>query len=415
MSEKIQTLRGMKDHIADDAEKLQKIMDIAADTVRLYGFHEIITPIMEKLSVFKRSLGESSDVVSKEMYVFQDRSETEICLRPENTASVVRAFIENGLTQKLPQKFFYRGPMFRYERPQKGRLRQFHQIGVETLGAHEAQTDAEIIALGLHFLQKLGVADKTTLELNSLGDRESRKKYRDALVQYFSSFKNDLSFDSQKRLVENPLRILDSKDENDKKIIQDAPLLSHFLNKESRHFFDKLQDFLTQLDIAYTHNETLVRGLDYYCHTAFEFTTKELGAQGTVLGGGRYDGLVSMMGGEDIAGIGFAAGVERLVMLTDLPPARNTCISLAAFHEEKEKEAFCLAHALRHEGYEVDYYYHSSLKKRLKHANNIHAAWFVILEDQEKEDHYYSVKSMKDGQQFHIAKDALFSFFAKNA
>src|SRR2546423_2209835 len=261
-------------------------------------------------------------MVAREMYTFTDRGGEEGTLRPETTAGVVRALLSNGLTQSTPLKFFYSGPMFRYERPQKGRFRQFHQIGVELLGVAQPQADIEVIALGQRILKELGIADRVVLELNTLGDPASRAGYRNALVGYFSGRHSELSEDSRRRLERNPLRILDSKDPGDQRLAAEAPDFAEYLNEASGEFFTRVRDGLDQLGIAYRLNPRLVRGLDYYSHTAFEFVTADLGAQGTVMGGGRYDGLVEMMGGPALSGVGWAAGIERLSMLiaeTPLP------------------------------------------------------------------------------------------------
>ena len=285
-----------------------------------YGYAEVATPIFEFTEVFARTLGETSDVVTKEMYSFTDRGGEALTLRPEYTAGVARAFISGALGQNLPVKLFCSGPMFRYERPQKGRLRQFHQIDVEVIGAPEPLADVEVIALGAQILRALGLAEHVRLELNTLGDPESRQAYRDRLVGYLSAYRDRLSPDSQARLERNPLRILDSKDEGDREILKGAPTLDASLNEASKAFFAGVRAGLDALGIAYAINPMLVRGLDYYTHTAFEFTTDRLGAQGAVLAGGRYDGLVAAMGGPDTPGIGWAAGVERLAMLLDETP-----------------------------------------------------------------------------------------------
>ena len=281
------------------------------------------TPMFEFSQVFKRTLGDTSDVVTKEMYTFVDKGGDEITLRPENTAGVARSFISEGLSQNVPVKFFYSGPMFRYERPQKGRLRQFHQIGVELIGVEQVQADLEIIACGARVLDELGVLGETLLELNTLGDGESRDHYRQVLVSYFEKYAKDLSPDSQDRLQRNPLRILDSKNERDREIVADAPVFEHFLNESSASFFAALRDGLDALEIAYSLNPRLVRGLDYYCHTAFEFTTQVLGAQGAVIAGGRYDGLIGMMGGREPPGVGWAGGIARLARLCGDPSCRG--------------------------------------------------------------------------------------------
>jgi histidyl-tRNA synthetase len=313
----------MHDLLPQDHLKHAFVIEKAKDIAASYGFAQMATPLMEFKEVFKRTLGDVSDIVTKEMYEIADRGGESLVLRPEGTAGVVRAVLSNGLTQSLPLKYFYAGPMFRYERPQKGRMRQLHQIGVELFGVAEPIGDVEVISLAFDILKKLGLTHRTILELNTLGDEESRTRYRDMLVTYLKDHEAALSSDSQIRLHKNPLRILDSKDEGDKKILKDAPLLTGSLNAFSKERFEKIQEGLASLNIPFKLNPHLVRGLDYYCHTAFEVTTTELGSQGTVLAGGRYDGLVETMGGPSIPGVGWGGGIDRLAMMLmdeDLPP-----------------------------------------------------------------------------------------------
>ena len=317
---KLQPVRGTHDLLPDQALAFRRVVDAARMVAGRYGYREMATPIFEFSEVFKRTLGDTSDIVTKEMYTFTDRSGAEVTLRPEGTAGVARAVISGGLAQHMPLKYFYAGPMFRYERPQKGRLRQFHQIGVELLGVAEPIGDVEIIALGAAILDELGVAERTTLELNTLGNTESREAYRGVLVDYFEARRDELSEDSLSRLTRNPLRILDSKDPGDRAVVAEAPLLGDSLDALSADFSASVQAGLDRLGIVYDLNPRLVRGLDYYCHTAFEFTTDSLGAQGAVIAGGRYDGLVGQMGGPETPGIGWAGGIERLSMLAGEPP-----------------------------------------------------------------------------------------------
>jgi len=281
----LQPVRGTQDLLPDAARRHRQVSEAARATAALYGFDEIVTPIFEFTEVFARPIGEHTDIVAKEMYSLKDRGGEDLSLRPENTAGVVRAVLSNGLTQSTPLKFFYSGPMFRYERPQKGRFRQFHQIGVELLGVAQAQADIEVIALGRRILDRLGVGDRVVLELNTLGDPESRTAYRAALVDYFAAHRARLSEDSRRRLDTNPLRILDSKSEEDLRINTDAPPFDRYLNEGSRDFFAAVRDGLDRLGIECRLNPRLVRGLDYYAHTVFEFVTTDLGAQGTVLAG----------------------------------------------------------------------------------------------------------------------------------
>ena len=289
---KIQNVRGTYDLYGDAKKKTKQVTRIGESVVEKYGFEEIETPIFEFTEVFARNLGDTSDIVTKEMYCFEDRGGESLTLRPEGTAGAIRAFVSNGMQQNLPLKLYYQGPMFRYERPQKGRQRQFTQFGVELLGADTPQADVEVIAMAYEFLEKLGLQGQVTVEINSLGDTESRNTYREKLVNYLRQHYDELSEDSKNRLERNPLRVLDSKEECDKIVVENAPLYADSLNEASRTFFAKVLAGLDRLGIKYRVNNRLVRGLDYYTHTVFELVTDKLGAQGTVLAGGRYDGLV---------------------------------------------------------------------------------------------------------------------------
>src|ERR1700722_18578613 len=318
----LQPVRGTQDLLPDAARRHRQVSETARAAALLYGFDEIVTPIFEFTEVFARPIGEHTDIVSKEMYTFTDRGDDKVTLRPENTAGVVRAVLSNGLTQSTPLKFFYSGPMFRYERPQKGRYRQFHQIGIELLGPSVPLADAEVIAAGWQILNELGIAQDVVLNINTLGDAESRANYRAALVDYFTRHEASLSADSKMRLDKNPLRILDSKDEGDQALVADAPVIYAHLTEEAAAFYSELKTALTAFGVPFTENPRIVRGLDYYNHTAFEFVTTALGTQGTVLAGGRYDGLVEQMGGPKVPGVGWAAGIERLSMLIEAPAIR---------------------------------------------------------------------------------------------
>ena len=372
-----------------------------------YGYAEVATPIFEFTEVFKRTLGDSSDIVTKEMYTFESRSGEEITLRPEGTAGIVRALISGGLGQNLPLKFFYQGPMFRHERPQKGRLRQFHQFGVELLGVGAPLGDIEVIAMAAQILDALGVGESTTLEINSLGDPQSRKAYRDVLLGYLSDLKDKLSEDSRNRLAVNPLRVLDSKDEGDKRVLADAPLFSDYLTGEAAEFFSAVTAGLDELGIAYALNPKLVRGLDYYCHTAFEFTTEALGAQGTVLAGGRYDGLVSAMGGAETPGVGWAAGIERLAMLIADAPGAQRPIAVVPVGGGAETAAFNLAQELRRDGFTVDIGYGGNLSRRMKRANKLRARLAVILGEDEIRAGTVTVRDLDTGEQEEVALGGL--------
>jgi len=395
----LQPVRGTHDLLPEDGRKHRFIIDTARDLSARYGYEEIATPIFEFTEVFKRTLGDTSDVVTKEMYTFADRSGDMITLRPEGTAGVARALISGGLSQNLPLKFFYTGPMFRHERPQKGRLRQFHQIGIELLGVAAPLGDVEIIALGAHILDALGVLSSTKLELNTLGDNESRDAYRAVLVDYFKGHFDKLSEDSRERLERNPLRILDSKDAGDRALVADAPVFDEYLTPAARDFFTQVRDGLDRIGIAYTLNPRLVRGLDYYGHTAFEFTTDALGAQGTVLAGGRYDGLVATMGGPATPGVGWAAGIERLAMLTEGAAAAPCPVAVIPVGAAAEAVALELTHKLRRAGIAADLGYSGNLSRRMKRANKLGARRAVILGDDELAQGVATLRNMETGEQ----------------
>ncbi len=397
--EKIQNVRGTYDLYGAAKRKAKKVIATASAVVEKYGFEEIETPVFEFTEVFSRNLGDTSDIVTKEMYCFEDRGGESLTLRPEGTAGVVRSFISEGMQQNLPVKLYYAGPMFRYERPQKGRQRQFTQFGVEMLGVATPQADIEVIAMAYEFLENLGLAGAVTVEINSLGDAESRKSYREKLVAYLKQHYDELSEDSKARLEKNPLRVLDSKEECDKKIVENAPLYADSLNEESARFFKEVLQGLDLLGIKYRVNNRLVRGLDYYSHTVFELTTDKLGAQGTVLAGGRYDGLVAQMGGGDVPGIGWACGVERLSMLLDkdIEPARP--VAVIPVGDDAAEMALKIAYDLRKAGFRVEHGYSGNLKKRMIKANKANAYKAVIIGSEELAAGNVTVKDLDSGKQ----------------
>jgi histidyl-tRNA synthetase len=403
----LQPVRGTRDILPDEMRRHRVVVETARAVAARYGYHEMSTPVFEFTEVFKRTLGETSDVVTKEMYTFAIGEGEEVTLRPEATAGVARALISGGLTQSLPLKVFYTGPMFRHERPQKGRYRQFHQIDVELLGVAEPLADVEVIALGADILAALGLGEHTTLELNTLGDPESRKAYRAALVDYFSAYRDQLSDDSRDRLTRNPLRILDSKDKGDRRLIADAPLFGDYLNQQSQDFFAKVLEGLDLLGIGYTLNDRLVRGLDYYTHTAFEFTTTALGAQGTVLAGGRYDGLVETMGGPSVPGIGWAAGVERLSLLLAEPPLAPRPIAVVPVGEAALPTALKVTQELRRAGFVVELGYSGNLKKRLQRANKLNARAALLFGDDELAAGSATLRDLDSGEQELVSLSSL--------
>ncbi|MGB8275064.1 MAG: histidine--tRNA ligase [Alphaproteobacteria bacterium] len=403
----LQPVRGTHDILPEASRRHAHVVATARAIAERYGYGEIATPIFEFTEIFKRTLGDTSDIVVKEMYSFQDRGGDDITLRPEGTAGIARAVISGGLAQDLPLKYFYAGPMFRYERPQKGRLRQFHQFGVELIGIAAPQADIEVIALAAHTLQSLNVLDKTVLELNTLGDKESRDAYREVLVGYLADHHAHLSEDSRMRLQRNPLRVLDSKDLGDIGIVAGAPLFPDYLTQAAREFFATVCAGLDSLGIAYRINPRLVRGLDYYCHTAFEFTTDALGAQGTVLAGGRYDGLIAAMGGRDTPGIGWAAGVERLAMLVNEAPPAPRPIAVVPAGEAMHELALRVTQDLRRAGFAADLGYSGNMGKRMKRANKIQARAAVILGEDELSRGAATVRDLDSGEEQEVPLAAL--------
>jgi histidyl-tRNA synthetase len=409
----LQPVRGTQDLLPAQMRRHRVVSETARRVAENYGFEEMATPIFEFTEVFERPIGETTDIVSKEMYSFTDRGGENVTLRPENTAGVVRAVLSNGLTQSTPLKFFYSGPMFRYERPQKGRFRQFHQIGVELIGVAQPQADVEVIATGARILDELGILSRTVLELNTLGDVASRQAYRAALVTYYGARVAELSEDSRRRLERNPLRILDSKNAGDIQVNAGAPPYSDYLNETSRDFFAAVRRGLDAIGIAYRISPKLVRGLDYYCHTAFEFVTSDLGAQGTVMGGGRYDGLVGVMGGPETPGVGWAAGIERLAMLIAEPPGPARPVAIVPVGEAAELPALRLAEDLRRAGFTVDHGYSGNVGRRLKRANKVAARIAVLLGDDELKRDAATVRDLDSGDQLSVPLASLKDHLAR--
>ena len=398
---KYQSVRGTRDLLPEVKQVFRQIDETAYKMAKNFGFKEIETPIFEFSDVFHRTLGETSDAVSKETYTFTDRGGDSITLRPEGTAGVVRAFISEGLAQLAPLKLYYCGPMFRYERPQKGRYRQFSQLGVEVLGLDSALADVECLDLAWSIIKKLKLSEKCTLEINTLGDADSRNAYRLALIDYLTPFKDQLSSDSKVRFEKNPMRILDSKDENDKKIIANAPLMQNYLNETSKKFFDDVLAGLKKLNIPYQINSKLVRGLDYYCHTVFEFTTTELGAQSAILSGGRYDSLVEMLGGPKTAGVGWAAGIDRLADLCgqNLKPLTIAPVSIIAHGESAVLEALKVASSLRNQNIYSEVFFTGNFKKKLEKANRVGTEKAILIFEQENASFEYKLKNFTTGEE----------------
>lgn len=392
-----QTVRGTKDLLFDEWYKFKYIQQVANNISSLYGFVPVETPIFEYTEVFTKTLGDSSDIITKEMYIFDDKGGKSITLRPEFTAALVRLLIDKKL--QLPAKLFSTGPVFRYERPQKGRQRQFHQINFEVFGIEDTKYDVELISLCQHLLTEFGVNNNIKLEINSLGDSGTVIEYRKALVSYFEKYKYDLSEDSQNRLIKNPLRILDSKDKKDQSIISGAPKISDYYTKEASHFFDQVLNGLQFLNIPYIINNKLVRGLDYYCHTVFEFITEDLGAQGTVLAGGRYNNLVSSMGGKYTPAIGFAGGIERIMELIHYSPREKRPVCLIPIGKQAEMYSLELADKLRKSGIYVNYEYGNTLKIKMKKANQANAKVALIFGYEELNNKTVKIKDMDTGEE----------------
>jgi len=401
----IQSIRGMNDILPEQTPLWQYLERTVAGLLSSYGYREIRFPIVEQTELFQRSIGEVTDIVEKEMYTFEDRNGDSLTLRPEGTACCVRACEQNGLLFNQSQRLWYAGPMFRHERPQKGRQRQFHQIGVEAFGMVGPDIDAELILLTARLWRQLGVSDALTLELNSIGSAAARATYRAALVDYFSAYRDQLDEDSQRRLTSNPLRILDSKDENTRKLLDAAPRLDQYLDDESREHFAQLCGTLDAAGISYRVNQRLVRGLDYYGKTVFEWTTDRLGAQGTVCAGGRYDGLVEQLGGKPTPAVGFAMGMERLVLLletlsaipADIAPAPH--VYTVAAGASAEREALLLGETLRSALPGLRIVTHcggGGFKSQFKRADKSGAAIALVLGDDEVAQRLVNVKWLRD-------------------
>ena len=408
MARKIQAIRGMNDILPDQSSVWLYLEKTVADVVKSYGYQQIRFPIVENTDLFKRGVGETTDIVEKEMYTFDDRNGESLTLRPEGTASCVRAADQAGLLFNQTQRLWYTGPMFRYERPQKGRYRQFHQIGVESFGMGSADIDAELIILSARLWKKLGLLEHVGLQLNTIGLASERETYKAALVDYLTEFKDQLDEDSQRRLGTNPLRILDSKDESTQAVLKDAPNLEDFIGEESQAHFELLQAILKANGISYVINRRLVRGLDYYGKTVFEWVTSHLGSQATVCAGGRYDGLVEQLGGKSTPAVGFAMGIERLVLLLEtlnlIPDAAkfSTDVFVISMGDDAELASFVLAESLREENSNLVVLRHcggGSFKNQMKKADRSEARFTIILGQDEVDNGICQVKDMSTGDQ----------------
>jgi histidyl-tRNA synthetase len=395
MSSTPQPVRGTQSLLGEDADRFHAVVAAFDRVRRLFGFKRVEVPVIEPTAVFARTIGESTDVVSKEMYSFEDRSGDSITLRPELTAGIARAYLSEGWQQHAPLKVATWGPAFRYERPQKGRFRQFHQLDAEIIGAAEAQADVEILSFGAQLLAELGISDGVTLKLNTLGDAESRDAWRAKLIEHFSG--QDISSESRERLAKNPLRVLDSKDPRDQAAVAGAPVMK--LTAEAEEFFGHVRAGLDAAGVAYQLDPHLVRGLDYYRHTAFEFITDRLGAQGAVIAGGRYDGLMESLGGPHTPAIGWAAGIERLGMMIDAPEAERPDVVLVPIGEAGDKVAIRLLAELRGGGIAADMALRGNMKKRMAKADASGARHAIIIGDSEVEAGAAQLKNLKSGEQ----------------
>lgn len=410
MSQKIQTVRGTKDLFGDDMDRFNIVVEVAKAVTSLYDFQEISTPIFEFSDVFERNLGDGSDIVMKEVYKFKDRGDNWLTLRPEFTAGIVRAFLNDGdMQQRLPLKLFSYGPVFRYDRPQKGRQRQFHQINCECFGNDSSLADVEILAMAHRILSELGLKN-ISLEINSLGSPEAKQKYEEALAEYFTKYKGDLSEDSRIRLEKNPLRILDSKDEGDRRLLDNVPLIKDYYSKESEEFSDGVLGGLENLGIKYKVNPLLVRGLDYYTSTVFEFTTADLGAQGTVLAGGRYDALVEKMGGRPTAAVGFGGGVERMMLLLNREIQKRRPVAVIPISEEQNIFCLGISEKLRNNNIPTELISGGKVKKKMERANAINAKIALIIGEDDIKSDKFMVKNLDSGEQEGVSSAKLLNF-----
>ncbi len=404
-------VRGVEDLIPPESEKFEKVVEIFKDVVRKAGFREVILPIFEEAGLFSRSVGETTDIVQKEMYVFEDKGGRVIALRPEGTASAVRAYIEHGVYAKEPfTKWFYVGPMFRFERPQAGRKRQFFQAGCEVFGLSSPGADAEVIRVAADIFDSLKV--DCSLEINSIGCEKCRPEYRKALIEFLEQKKEELCEDCLKRFERNPLRVLDCKVESCQKVVAEAPRITDFLCDECRKHFEKLKEYLKTLDVKFTENPLLVRGLDYYTRTVFEFKSERLGAQSTVLAGGRYDKLISQLGGPETPALGFALGVDRAMLLIPEKEEERNGVFVVTRGEKAYREGLKLIKFLREKGIRAEMdHRQGSFKAQMKAADRVKAKYVVIIGEAEVEEGFFSFKELETGKQERI--ESLEELFAR--
>jgi len=415
MPQKVQRVKGVNDILPGEAKQWQALEAIVGQVMDSYAFGEIRPPIFEKTELFARGVGEDTDIVSKEMYTFSDMSKASLTLRPELTAGVVRSYIQNNLQQISPvQKLWYEGPMFRQERPQKGRYRQFWQFGAEAIGSPNPEQDAEMIALFYAILRELGIENSVTLKINSVGDGESRAIYRDSLQAYLKPHLNELSETSQQRFETNPLRILDSKAPNDKELVKNAPKIRECLNESSAAHYADVLKMLEAMDIPYIQDDLLVRGLDYYTHTIFEFTSDALGAQDAICGGGRYNDLIKDLGGQDVPAIGWASGIERLLLVVDalqpLKPKTGLDLFLIVQGDELREKAPSLVYQWRSAGLKCDMdTLRRSMKAQMREANRQETRFVAILGEEEFGRNVVQLKNFATGEQEEVPFDKVVS------
>ena len=415
--DKIQSIKGTHDILPNESEKWKDLEDIIYKTCDLFGFKEIRTPIFEKTNLFLRGIGEVTDIVSKEMYSWQDRDGSNLTLRPELTASVVRSYIQHNLqNQSSSQRLFYMGPLFRRERPQKGRQRQFHQFGVEAFGSENPEQDVEIISIAWHLLSLLGISNKVQLKINSIGSNECRKNYRKALLDFIKPHFNLLSEVSKVRFEKNPLRILDTKNPEERKILSNAPKISDYYTNEDKTHFQTILKFLDCLNIPYNVDLGLVRGLDYYTRTVFEFTSNSLGAQDALLGGGRYDNLVQDLGGKVVPGIGFAAGIERLLLILEAEKynfkKHTPDIYFICIEQDAIQIMLSLSKKLREKNYIVVFdLLRRSLKAQMREANKFKVRYVIIIGEEELAHKKVTIKDLQKKAQYSYNQSDLFDFF----
>ena len=410
---KIKPIRGTHDLYGEELNNFNKIEKVVKFYANIYGFSEIITPIFESTDLFKKPLGDKSDVVLKEMYTFLDRNKSSLTLRPEYTTPIIRAAISNNLIEKTPQKLFGIGPMFRRERPQKGRYRQFNQMNFEILGSDDEASDVDLILLAKNILKDLLPKKEIILQINSLGDRDTLGKFKESLKIYFAKYKFDLSDESQEKINSNPLRILDSKDKKDIEVNLNAPKISNFYSEEAKKYFDIIKLLLDQSSLNFEINNTLVRGLDYYCHTVFEFKTKDLGSQDTLIGGGRYNGLVKMIGGKDISGVGWAGGIERIMMLMHKNQFEEKKVQLIIMKKELRDYGYKLLNLLRENKIPVHFDYKYNLKKSLSFANNSNSEYAIIIGENELKNNLCILKELQTGLQKSVSFNEIIKILKK--